>query len=289
MDQYTSEVSGHYSAARDQTSFAILSEVAAGRGSPHGGVWLDFRTIDPAALANAFGPVIDILKRQNIDLTSDMVEVAPTAHFFLSGIEVDAGMRTKVEGLFACGEVIYGMHGANRLSGNAITEALVTGRIAGETAAVISPASVSLPVGAMRDEWSSLLQFWHPRKVDRDETSVGTLKRRLQAIMQAGGGPLRTESGLAAALDELSLLRSEMDDLALAPQRSFALGFQEKIELRGMITVSEAILRGALARRETRGAQVRLDYPETDSRPISRSFRLHGGRWRIHESVAAIS
>ena len=129
------DASGAYTTPRDTATYKIFREVEAGRGSPHGGAYLDFRMIGADALKAGFGPVIDILARQGIDLTRDMVEVSPMAHFMLGGIAVDAAMQTGVDGLLACGEAIAGMHGANRLSGNAITEALVTGRIAGETAA----------------------------------------------------------------------------------------------------------------------------------------------------------
>lgn len=289
MHGYSGEVSGKYSAPRDQASYAILSEVEAGRGSPHGGVWLDFRMIDSEKLEAGFGPVIGILERQGIDLTRDMVEVAPTAHYFLSGIEVDTAMRTGVDGLLACGEAIYGMHGANRLSGNAITEALVTGRIAGETAAAAGSSGRPLPSEAMQDEWTRLLGFWHPRAVERDEVPVAALKVRLQNVMEAGAGPLRTAGGLAAALAALEALRGEVERTALAPQHVFALNLQEKVELQNMIAVSETIVRGALARRETRGAQVRLDFPEQDEVAVSRAFRLGPGGWSIEDAAPVVA
>ena len=125
---------GSYVSPRDSATYKIFKEVEEGRGSPHGGAYLDFRMVPPDDLKRGFGPVIEILAKQGVDLARDMVEVAPMAHFMLGGIAVDAQMQTGVEGLLACGEAIAGMHGANRLSGNAITEALVTGRIAGETA-----------------------------------------------------------------------------------------------------------------------------------------------------------
>src|SRR6185437_4175362 len=134
-----------------------------------------FRMIDPEKLEAGFGPVIGILERQGIDLTRDMVEVAPTAHYFLSGIEVDTAMRTGVDGLLACGEAIYGMHGANRLSGNAITEALVTGRIAGETAAAVESSGRPLSDDVLHEEWARLQHFWHPRPVAQDDLPVDAL------------------------------------------------------------------------------------------------------------------
>ena len=172
------DASGAYTTPRDTATYKIFQEVAEGRGSPHGGVYLDFRMIDAAALKAGFGPVIDILARQGIDLAHDMVEVSPMAHFMLGGIVVDTAMRTGVEGLLACGEAIAGMHGANRLSGNAITEALVTGRIAGESAEARRGRRRAPIEAALAQEWSTLEAFWHPRAVTRDEASGSMNSRR---------------------------------------------------------------------------------------------------------------
>lgn len=286
MDKYNGEVAGKYTAARDQTTLAIFREVEAGRGTPHGGAYLDFTMVPEDKLKEAFGPVIDILRNQGVDLTKDMVEVAPMAHFMLGGVRVDEAMRTRVPGLLASGELIYGMHGANRLSGNAITEALVTGRIAGETAA--REKSDALDEAAVRQaferEMERLTQFWHPTPVERDSASLQAFKRKLQKVMWKGAGPLRTESGLKEALTELKALGSELDRISLAKPGKFALSLFEKLEAANMLKVSEAIVLGALERKETRGAHVRLDYDETLSQPSSYSYVLNeAGEWIVTE------
>ncbi|MGN8771643.1 FAD-binding protein [Paenibacillus barengoltzii] len=284
MDKYNGEVAGKYTAARDQTTLAIFREVEAGRGTPHGGAYLDFTMVPEDKLKEAFGPVIDILRNQGVDLTKDMVEVAPMAHFMLGGVRVDEAMRTRVPGLLASGELIYGMHGANRLSGNAITEALVTGRIAGETAA--REKSDALDEAAVRQaferEMERLTQFWHPTPVERDSASLQAFKRKLQKVMWKGAGPLRTESGLKEALTELKALGSELDRISLAKPGKFALALFEKLEAANMLKASEAIVLGALERKETRGAHVRLDYDETLSQPSSFSYVLNeAGDWVV--------
>jgi succinate dehydrogenase / fumarate reductase flavoprotein subunit/fumarate reductase (CoM/CoB) subunit A len=286
MDKYNGEVAGKYTAARDQTTLAIFREVEAGRGTPHGGAYLDFTMVPEDKLKEAFGPVIDILRNQGVDLTKDMVEVAPMAHFMLGGVRVDEAMRTRVPGLLASGELIYGMHGANRLSGNAITEALVTGRIAGETAA--REKSDALDEAAVRQaferEMERLTQFWHPTPVERDSASLQAFKRKLQKVMWKGAGPLRTESGLKEALTELKALGSELDRISLAKPGKFALALFEKLEAANMLKASEAIVLGALERKETRGAHVRLDYDETLSQPSSYSYVLNeAGEWGVSE------
>ena len=133
--RYGSDEDGKYVLPRDLATYAIFKEVEAGRGSPHGGAYLSFEHCSAAALRAAFGPVIDRLAANAIDLTRMPVEVAPIAHYHMGGVIADAQMQTELPGLFAAGEVVGGANGANRLSGNAITEALVFGRRAGRSAA----------------------------------------------------------------------------------------------------------------------------------------------------------
>jgi succinate dehydrogenase / fumarate reductase flavoprotein subunit/fumarate reductase (CoM/CoB) subunit A len=279
---------GAYTTPRDTATAAIFREVEASRGSPHGGAYLDFRMVPKAALAAGFGPVIDILARQGIDLGRDLVEVAPMAHFMLGGIVVDPQMRTGVEGLLACGEAIGGMHGANRLSGNAITEALVTGRIAGETAAADRGATPAL-AEALAREWEALQAFWHPRAVTRDEASIDAYKRRLQEVMWNDAGPLRTGPQLELALGAIRAIERESTTCALAPQAVFALQLQEKAELRMMVAVAESIVLAALARCESRGSHMRLDHPESDEVAVARVLERRGGAWSMRERVSAIA
>jgi len=275
------DASGAYTTPRDTATYKIFQEVEEGRGSPHGGAYLDFRMVPAADLKSGFGPVIDILARQGIDLTREMVEVSPMAHFMLGGIAVDAGMQTGVDGLLACGEAIGGMHGANRLSGNAITEALVTGRIAGETA-VTRRAVPRTPIdAALAREWARLQAFWHPRRVTRDEASIDDLKARLQRTMWDNAGPLRTGAKLEAALADIRALSAESADIALAPLEAFALNLQEKVELRIMLAVAEAIVLPAIERRESRGAHVRLDHPEQADVAVARFLNRAGDGWTV--------
>ncbi|WP_020618712.1 FAD-binding protein [Paenibacillus daejeonensis] len=290
MDRYNKEQSGVYTAARDQTSYAIFQEVEAGRGTPHGGAYLDFRMVEEARLKEAFGPVIKILADQGVDLTRDLVEVAPMAHFTMGGIRVNSDMETRVPGLYACGELIYGMHGANRLSGNAITEALVTGRIAAETAVQANRGrgDAELVRSALAAEVTRLEAFWHPRSVEQDEASMLACKRELQQLMWEDAGPLRTEASLERALDRLTELGERVRGVALAPQRSFALSLAEKLELSGMIQLSESIVRGGLVRRETRGAHVRLDYADAYETAVTTVFALaESGEWSVREQPLA--
>ncbi|MCM3714251.1 FAD-binding protein [Alkalihalobacillus oceani] len=285
MQRYNGEVAGKYTATRDLTSYAIFKEVEAGRGSEHGGAYLDFRMVPEDKLKEGFGPVIDILKSQGVDLTKQMVEVAPMAHFMLGGVKVDKAMKTTVPNLLACGELIYGMHGANRLSGNAITEALVTGRIAGETAAKdLQQREDEIVKKELEQEWAQLQAFWYPEKVEKDEDSILGLRRKIQKILWKGSGPLRTEGELQQALGEIEQVEAEVKEVALAPQDSYALSLVEKIEAVNMARLGKAIIQGAIERKETRGAHVRLDYPEQLEKAYSSLFTLNeAGEWTFNK------
>jgi succinate dehydrogenase/fumarate reductase flavoprotein subunit len=144
-DRYGQSEAGSYTLTRDVATYAIFKEVEAGRGSPAGGAYLSFTHVPEAELRRAFGPVIDRLARNGIDLTQRPIEVAPIAHYHMGGIRVDASMETGLPGLFAAGEAVGGANGANRLSGNAITEALVFGHVAGAAAAAHAGTNAASP------------------------------------------------------------------------------------------------------------------------------------------------
>src|SRR5216684_4540004 len=143
--RYGSDEDGKYVLPRDLATYAIIKEVEAGRGTPHGGAYLSFEHCSAAALRAAFGPVIDRLAANNIDLTRMPVEVAPIAHYHMGGVAADARMETEIPGLLVAGEATGGASGANRLSGNAVTEALVFGRRAGRGAAARATAMTAPP------------------------------------------------------------------------------------------------------------------------------------------------
>src|SRR5476649_1464382 len=179
---------GKYVITRDVGSYAILKEVEAGRGSPHGGVYLSFQHCSEAALRESFGPVIDRLAANGIDLTKTPIEVAPIAHYHMGGIAVDAQMQTGLPGLFAAGEAVGGANGANRLSGNAITEALVFGRRAGQSAAAYAKR-----ITALSGRAGNARAVHDLITADAPERGLNTAKmvQTLQATMQDDVGALR--------------------------------------------------------------------------------------------------
>jgi succinate dehydrogenase/fumarate reductase flavoprotein subunit len=246
------EEHGRYVSARDLATYAILKEVEAGRGTPHGGAWLSFRHCSEAELRAAFGPVIDRLAANGIDLTRDLIEVAPIAHYHMGGIRVDTDMRTSVPHLFAAGEAVGGANGANRLSGNAITEAFTFGRRAGLRAAALA-ARTPAPSTSERSK---------PAKSSGLPVNGAAEIARLQTIMNEHVGPLRTAKGLEHALDRIGQLSDACAELP-APRGALDAQWIDLHDLRNMRLVAECVTRAALGRTESRGAHQREDFPET--------------------------
>ncbi len=264
IDRYGAMDFGKYRATRDIAAYAILKEVEAGRGTPHGGAYLDFRHIPELQLRAAFGPVIDRLLTNGIDLTKSPVEVGPTAHYQMGGVRVNARMETRIEGLYAAGEAVGGANGANRLSGNAITEAFVFGARAGTCAgerakemsgdrdgnlAAVDLDRIALPTG---------------RDSNRGRAPV-VLQAELQKLMWEKAGPFRTGEKLSDALSRIREMREEeLPHLSVASHREFNLDLHDWFELRAMLTTAEAVVGSALARIESRGAHQREDYPDSN-------------------------
>jgi succinate dehydrogenase/fumarate reductase flavoprotein subunit len=265
VDRYGSTDFGRYNATRDIAAYAILKEVEAGRGTPHGGAYLDFRHIPAVEIRAAFGPVIDRLLANGIDLTTMPVEVGPMAHYHMGGIRVDTQMQSRVEGLYAAGEAVGGANGANRLSGNAITEAFVFGAIAGTAAAERAAGSCA--------EWDERVAVDSRRRLTefgRGSKQNGrapiALQAELQKLMWEQAGPFRTGAKLAAALARIEQMRKEdLWRLRVGAARPFDVDLHDAFELRAMLVTAEAIVRSALARRESRGAHQREDFPNGDA------------------------
>src|SRR5262249_10153416 len=171
---------GRYVITRDLATYAIAKEVEAGRGSPHGGAYPSFQHCSQAELRAAFGPVIDRLARNDIDLTRMPIEVAPIAHYHMGGVIADERMATELPGLLVAGEAVGGANGANRLSGNAITEAVVFGRRAGRSAAERVKGMKALP---FRPESARATLELLASTEDRSDINTAALIQRLQATM----------------------------------------------------------------------------------------------------------
>ena len=263
VDRYGGADFGRYTATRDLASYAILKEVEAGRGSPHGGAYLDFRHIAERDLRAAFGPVIDRLLKNGIDLSKMPVEVGPMAHYHMGGIRVANNMETRIKGLYAAGEAVGGANGANRLSGNAITEAFVFGERAGSSAAraaqqtsiVWNPTAVDAHAEPIRELIS---------RRSKNGVSPAACQTELQRVMWEMAGPFRTRDKLVAALERIQGMRDELPNFSGGSAASFNLDLQDWFELRAMLATAEMVVTAALVRTESRGAHQREDFPDSN-------------------------
>jgi succinate dehydrogenase / fumarate reductase flavoprotein subunit len=250
---------------RDNVSRAIYTEVREGRGSPHGGVFLDISYLPADHVRRKLPSMYEQFKElADVDITTGPMEVGPTTHYVMGGIKVDAeDGATRVPGLYAAGEVSGGMHGANRLGGNSLSDLLVfgarTGAGAAEHARSVEGAPHMDPVQVM----SALRELEAPLERTAGEDPYAVM-RDLQAVMQQRVGIFRTEEDLDAALLELAELRRRWETVCVDGGRAFNPGWNLVFELGNLLTVSEAIARSARQRTESRGAHSRLDFPDTD-------------------------
>jgi succinate dehydrogenase / fumarate reductase, flavoprotein subunit len=276
--RYGSDEDGRYILTRDLATFAIIKEVEAGRGSPHGGAYLSFQHCSEVALREAFGPVIDRLAANAIDLTKTPIEVAPMAHYHMGGVAADDHMQTKVPGLFVAGETVGGANGANRLSGNAITEALVFGRRAGRSAAQHAKqmGAHTFQSAAARQALDLLAPY--PYK----DLNTAAMIATLQATMADNVGPFRAKGKLEQALGVIEEMTGIIGERPGGDGNAFDLRQIEWFDLRNMLLVARTIAEAALRRTESRGAHQREDYPGLlPEWGLNQVIRLDDGRLAI--------
>ncbi|MDE0621804.1 MAG: fumarate reductase/succinate dehydrogenase flavoprotein subunit [Bryobacterales bacterium] len=259
---------------RDHVARCIVREVKEGRGSPHGGVFLDIAWIKEK-LPNAAEHIMRKLPSMyhqfkelaDIDITEEPMEVGPTTHYVMGGVRVEADSQmTDVPGLFAAGECAAGLHGANRLGGNSLSDLLVFGKRAGEYAARFARENAAGEISqdhAARVARAALEPF--DRAVDADSAeNPYEIQQALQKMMQDQVGIVRNEADMQAAVEAIGRLRERAERVAVGGNREYNPGWHTALDLRNLLTYSEAIARSALARKESRGAHTRLDYPNKD-------------------------
>jgi succinate dehydrogenase flavoprotein subunit len=275
---------GTYKLTRDLATYAITKEVEAGRGTPSGGAYLSFRHVPEAELRSAFGPVIDRLAANGIDLTRQDVEVAPIAHYHMGGIRVSSSLQTSVPGLYACGEAIGGSNGANRLSGNAITEAFVFGAIAGRNAAKVARSKTLASPWSERAAAVTLDLLRRPRR--KDGANMARTLMNLQTLMGEHVGPFRSQKPLDNAIIKLEQMSADLGDIPQGSAGGFDPVLQDWLDLRNMLLVARSVATAASARTESRGAQQREDYPGMEeSWAVNQMVRLSGDRLDLQRCV----
>jgi succinate dehydrogenase / fumarate reductase flavoprotein subunit len=260
---------------RDHVARCINREVKAGRGSPHGGVFLDISWIKEK-IPNAAEHIKkklpsmyhQFMQLANLDITKEPMEVGPTTHYAMGGIRVNGDTQaTNVPGLFAAGECAAGLHGSNRLGGNSLSDLLVFGKRAGEYAAKFAKENSS---GAINEAQVEAAAREALAPYERGEITGTTadgpyqVQRELQEMMQKLVGIVRREEEMAQALDGLGKLYEREKNVAVYGHREYNPGWHTAIDLKHLLTVSEAITRAAIDRKESRGGHFREDFPDKD-------------------------
>jgi len=249
---------------RDNVARAIYTEVKEGRGSPHGGVFLDISYLPPERVRAKLPSMYEQFKElADVDITAGPMEVGPTMHYIMGGIRVDAdAATTTVPGLYAAGEVAAGLHGSNRLGGNSLTDLLVFGRRAGEAAAEAAAAASGTAPQELDPRFvdESIAAMYEPFERPSGE-DPNRLHEELQATMSSLVGIFREEADLREAIDRIEGYKERWGGLRVTGPRRFNPAWDLYFELRSMLIVSEAIARSALEREESRGAHSRLDFP----------------------------
>jgi len=256
---------------RDHVARCIMREIKEGRGSPHGGVFLDIAWIKEK-IPNA----TDHIRRKlpsmyhqfkelaGVDITKEAMEVGPTTHYIMGGVKVDADSQmTSTPGLFAAGECAAGLHGANRLGGNSLSDLLVFGKRAGEYAAAYAKQTPAGKINAREvQEIAAAALAPFERESNADGENPFQIQSKLQDRMQDLVGIVRTGKELEEAIKNIGQLKEKINRVACSGNRGYNPGWHTALELTHMITVAEAIARAALQRKESRGGHYREDFPE---------------------------
>jgi len=270
---------------RDHVSRCIVREIKAGRGSPHGGVFLDISWIK-ARVANGAEHIKKKLPSMyhqfkqlaDIDITQEPMEVGPTTHYIMGGVRVDADTQmSTVPGLFAAGECAAGINGANRLGGNSLSDIIVFGKRAGEYAAQYAKAQTTTAVDTRQAD-EAARRALEPFERSTNGEGPYHVQYALQEMMQDLVGIVRNESEMQRALDGLAPLRERANRVGVGGHREYNPGWHAALDLHNLLTVSEAITRSALERRESRGGHFRDDYPTKDARFGTINFVVRKGR-----------
>jgi len=246
---------------RDLVSRASFTEIAEGRGTPNGGVWIDVSHLGAEVVERNFRGMVKRCRDFGRDLAREPVEVGPTAHFMMGGIVIDPVCRTAIDGLFCAGEDSGGVHGANRLGGNGVAESTVFGGIAGDTMAAFVEGRPMPRVSRPALEGS----------VRRATTPLGggpdgalrlyDLQRDLRAVMWDRAGLVRDARGLGEALAEIERIAAALEGVAVPGGRAFNLAWQDWLNVESQVAAARLIVASAAERSESRGAHYRSDFP----------------------------
>jgi succinate dehydrogenase / fumarate reductase, flavoprotein subunit len=251
---------------RDEVARAIIAEVKEGRGSPRGGVYLDIATRrSPDYIKRALPSMYHQFKElADVDITKEPMEIGPTCHYVMGGVRTDpATAASQVPGLFAAGEVAGGMHGANRLGGNSLSDLLVFGHRAGKYAAEHALGTEGMPATDQAEVERLTAEALRPFERSEGENPYA-LHWELQDVMQDKVGIIRTEADMRKALEEIQVIKDRAGRVKVVGNRQYNPGWHQALDLRSLLSVSECVVTAAMARKESRGAHTRNDYTQSD-------------------------
>ena len=265
--------------ARDVVARAINSEIMEGRGTENGAVYLDISHKGEDYIKKKLPSMYDqFLEFAGVDITKQKMEVAPTVHYQMGGIKVDPDTcETTVKGMYAAGEVACGLHGANRLGGNSLSDILVFGRRAGAAAAEAAKASdlAEVPVDKLDDEVTRILSPFGAR----DGANPFHLKEEIAKNMWEHAGIVRNEAGLSAGLEQLRKIGEEAKRVGAVGGRAYNQSWLDSLQVWDMLLGCEALLHSAIMRKESRGAHTRSDYPQKEEKWLANIITVErGGR-----------
>ncbi len=268
---------------RDEVARAINTEVKAGRGSPHGGVYLDIATRRSAEFIRRRLPSMyhQFMELAGVDITRESMEIGPTCHYMMGGVKVDAdSQETIVPGLFAAGEVGGGMHGANRLGGNSLSDLVVFGRRAGIGAADYVEAGNVATAFNQREVDDAIIEALGPFE-HTDGENPYDIQHDLQELMQSNVGIIRSAAELEVATKKLDEFTDRVKNVSVKGGRAYNPGWNLATDLPSMICVSKSVTLGATSRKESRGGHTRDDFPNADPElgKINFAQTTDGGNW----------
>ncbi|ADC45940.1 succinate dehydrogenase/fumarate reductase flavoprotein subunit SdhA [Methanobrevibacter ruminantium M1] len=247
-------------ATRDVVARSIYNEIMEGRGTEHGGVYLDVTHLDGELIEEKLETMLEQFLDVGVDIRKEPMEVAPTAHHHMGGLRINPDASTNVENLFGAGEVCGGVHGANRLGGNALADTQVFGKIAGSSAASATDiAEFRYNNEAVEDEENRIKSL-----IKEGSINPLDMKKEIQNLMWEKVSIVRNEQNLKSALERLLEMKNELNDLNVDDRTQFNESLITALEVTNMVEICILIVKSAILRRESRGAHFREDFPETN-------------------------
>lgn len=247
-------------ATRDVVARSIYQEILEGRGTENGGVYLDITHLDDDVIDEKLETMVLQFKDVNVNIKEEPMEVAPTAHHFMGGIEIDEKANSSLKNLLAAGEVTGGVHGANRLGGNALADTQVFGKIAGDTAVELCKNTELETNAQMAEKEASRIEGL----IKNGEIKPSQIKQKIKDLMWEKVAIVRDEKNLNQALKELLEMKESLNNLKVEDKKQFNNELVTALEVINMVEVAILVVKSAILRRESRGSHFRSDFPETD-------------------------